>query len=198
MAITGTRLLDHSRHKVVCLKSISHRLFKFPLQAVGLAQASQVEINQRFLIAGMVTELAVIVLTGLQQLQGCLQQAPLCLAFASAIPDCMGMALEHRPHLIGSLVGQGLHGALQASTLLEGEGVSLAKVCEMCARCGKVEFSLDGFSTFDIGRYRSVGCAGHYAVAHTSLPLGAVLSPVRKAHWSAPQEELQADQRQTH
>src|SRR5262245_60299121 len=140
MAITSTRLLDHSRHKVVCLKSISHRLFKLPLQTVGLAQAPQVEINQRLLIAGLVAELAIIVITGFHQLQGSLQQTPLRLAFAGAIPDCMGMALEYRPHLIGILLLQDVHGALQASTLLEGEGVSLAKVCEMFARCGKVEF----------------------------------------------------------
>jgi hypothetical protein len=100
----------------------------------------------------MVAELAVIVVTGFHKLQGSLQQAPLRLAFACATPDCMGMALEYRPHLIGILVLQGVHGTLQASTLLEGEGVSLTKVGERFTQGGKVEVALDSCGTLYIGR----------------------------------------------
>src|SRR5215510_13204595 len=99
-AIASTRLLDNTRHEVMYRQGGAHGLFKLPLQAVGFAQAPQIEINERFLITGVVAELAVVIVTGFDKLQGRLHQAPLCLAFAFTLPDRMAMALVNRPYLI--------------------------------------------------------------------------------------------------
>jgi hypothetical protein len=52
----------------VRLDGIAYGLLKLPLQAVSLAQAFQVKIDQGLLIAGMVAELAVVVITGIHEL----------------------------------------------------------------------------------------------------------------------------------
>ena len=91
------------------LNGIADGLLKLPLQTVDLAQACQVKIDQGLLIAGMVAELAVVVITGIQKLDCSLKQPLLCLALPGAAPDRLGMAREHRSHRISVLVRQGLH-----------------------------------------------------------------------------------------
>ena len=53
--VAGTCLLNHPGHEIVRLDGIADGLLKLSLQAVSLAQACQVKINQGLLIAGMIT-----------------------------------------------------------------------------------------------------------------------------------------------
>ena len=66
--VAGTCLLNHPGHEIVRLDGIAYSLLKLSLQAVSLAQACQVKINQGLLIAGMITHLAVVVITGIHEL----------------------------------------------------------------------------------------------------------------------------------
>ena len=103
----------------------------------------------------MVAELAVVVLTGIDQLYGGLQQAPLGLALPGAAPNRLGMMREHGPDRIGVLVRQGLERPLQDRAFLTRKGVACAEGWELATEGGEVQLAFNGRSPVEIRRLRA-------------------------------------------
>ncbi|MCY1462295.1 hypothetical protein D9M71_800550 [compost metagenome] len=72
--------------QAVLVEKVASCLFKLALQAVSLAQAAQVEIDQLGLGASVLWQLALKVFAGFDQAQARPHQLPLRLAFAFAQP----------------------------------------------------------------------------------------------------------------